>query len=453
MTRVAPVLLLGLVAVSIGVAAAAAPFPAVVVAVVVLILAVAATHPAVVAPLLLLAAALFSRPNIFGESAAPVGLALAALAASVALVSDKRSARGALQTGGAARIVVFLALSYGAALLVQPPRTSGLIIAMVLCVGTTTSAVVVLRQPERRALVAKGFILIVGGFALSYLITAGGWLLFGTGWGEWGASDLGGTFYLPFTPTRGSFELLGLAVPRLAGLGREPGWMGMYAAFAYFLAGKIGFDNRVVRALLLVGLIASFSSAALWVFVVFLAYDQFLRGDRSGLVRLVGMAAMVGGLWVAWNAPVIGVAEKFARDPYSVEARLAATEAGVRALLTSPFSGGRGTDVVGSVNLIASVASVGLAYSVLIICALLAPRRGHPRRITTTAPIGVLLLTLATTQPPLGSTWVYVCAAITYTATLPPAMPQCDHGQLGQTESLDATGAGLGRHAMREAPS
>ena len=231
--------------------------------------------------------------------------------------------------------------------------------------------------------------------------------------------------YLPLTPTVGIQSVFGTVFPRFTGLGREPGWMAMYCAAAYFMADAVGLRGRLLKVLLVVGLIGCISTAGFGVFVVAWAYHVFLRDRGTGISvgafvrQLSGVVATILAIWLAVTAPVLGLAAKTTQNVISLDERQLATEAGVRALFESPL-GGAPTEVQGGINLISDIAVSGLPFVLLVCGALLLPalgRRGH--RGSGNAVIVIVFLTLLTSQPAKDSTWAFALVAIAASLTTP----------------------------------
>ena len=108
-----------------------------------------------------------------------------------------------------------------------------------------------------------------------------------------------------------------------------------------------------------------------------LALDLFLR-PRGG-IGLAGFARQLGGLvamglagWVAFYAPVLGLAAKQTSNETSLDERSDATAAGLRAITERPW-GGHGTEKQAGINLISDVAVNGLPFVLLVTAALLVP--------------------------------------------------------------------------------
>jgi len=395
-------------------------------------LVVVARKPRWAAPLFLSSATLFARPDVFGNYLAPLSLVLVGASAVLSIAEDVAQSRNPVRAAewvvpiwiGIAYAGIVIAVLFGAGTEIDSVGRG-----VILTVGTLVGCAFVLADPIRRILVAKMFVALVGLFTASYVVSLVLWVTVGVSTIQIGTFDTGVVreaqpLFFPFTTTVGSVLVPGdLTLPRFTGFGREPGWMAMYAAFAYFLAPKIGWTAIPLRALLLIGLLGTLSTSGFAVFAVVAAYEAFFRYrseiSRASrvLLRTVGLAAMSASLWVAFNAPVVGIDAKRTSDRYSYGQRLDSTLAGIEAAFTNPFAGGSAASIVGGVNLIASIALYGILFVAAVTAAIWLPRFKHPDRAATTAPVAVVFLTLLTAQPPADATWAYVCVMIAYAAT------------------------------------
>jgi hypothetical protein len=307
--------------------------------------------------------------------------------------------------------------------------------SVVLTVGVTAAAAVVLADQRRAHFFAKLLLAMLLGLTASWVITAGLWAVGGIGTGRILQFRLPGSFsqalYFPMTFTTSVIDVLGMTLPRFSGLGREPGWMGMYLAFAFFLLPRVGWHKARWRLLCVLGILGTVSTAGFGVFVVVLAFEWFLRTRQTTnlladyLRRLVGVSLLAGAAWLAINAPVLGLAAKGEINEISLSERSAATAAGWDALWNAPL-GGEATGQLSGINLIAAIASSGLPFVICVVAALLMPRVSHQARSLTSAPIMVLLLTLATAQPAKDSTWVFVLAVTAYAVTTSNPSPEAE---------------------------
>jgi hypothetical protein len=222
--------------------------------------------------------------------------------------------------------------------------------------------------------------------------------------------------YFPFTTTCETQNVLGLDLPRFTGIGREPGWMAMYCAAAYFLADTVGLGSRRLKAVLLLGLLGCVSTAGFGVFVVVWAWDRTLR-PRGGITlanylrQVFGLAALPVALWLASDAPILGLSAKKTQNAQSLTDREDATTAGWRALFEHPW-GGRGSEAQSGVNLISDISVDGLVFVLLITAALLVPILVQRRIGKGTCVALIVFLTLLLSQPPFSSGWAYCLVAV-----------------------------------------
>jgi hypothetical protein len=272
-------------------------------------------------------------------------------------------------------------------------------------------------------MLARAFVVVIAVLCATYVVTAAIWAITGVGSGVLVSLHIGTApelqpVYLPFTPTLGTQSVSGTVFPRFTGLGREPGWMAMYCAAAYFMTDMVGYRRRSLKLLIVAGLIGCISTAGFGVFVVAWAYHHFLR-DRGTGISVAGFARQVSGIaavalaaWLAVAAPVLGLSAKSTQNVTSLDERQLATEAGLRALFTSPL-GGPATEVQGGINLIADIAVSGLPFVLLVCAALLVPMAGRRMRGGYgNVVIVIVFLTMLTSQPAKDSTWAFALVAI-----------------------------------------
>jgi hypothetical protein len=349
----------------------------------------------------------FVRPNLFGERFALVGFGLLAMAALLAAATRSTAATTAPSgPSPATPVVVCLALAY-LWLMIQAAATDPLLgrpaeQGMVLTAGGVLCVAVVCREPSARYALARAFVVVIAVSCAAYVVTVLIWVAAGVGSGVLVSLDIGTSginpVYLPLTPTVGIQSVFGSVFPRFTGLGREPGWMAMYCAAAYFMADAVGLRSRWLKVLLVVGLVGCISTAGFGVFVVAWAYHVFLRDRGTGI--------SVGAFLRQLSGVVI-----------SLDERQLATEAGLRALFESPL-GGTPTEVQGGINLISDIAVSGLPFVLLVCGALLLPalrRRGHGG--SGNAVIVIVFLTMLTSQPAKDSTWAFALVALAASLT------------------------------------
>jgi hypothetical protein len=389
----------------------------------------------------------FVRPNLFGEQLSVVGfglLALAALLAAVTRPAGPGAGAGPNPTAPnpTAPIVACLGLAY-LWLMIQAAATDpsrlGLpaVQGLVLTAGGVGAVAVVCGQEASRRLLARAFVVVIAVLCASYVVTAAIWAVTGLGSGVLVSLHIGTApelqpIYLPFTPTLGTQSVSGIVFPRFTGLGREPGWMAMYCAAAYFMTDMVGYRSKRLKLLIVAGLIGCISTAGFGVFVVAWAYHHFLRDRGTGISaagfarQVFGIAAVALAAWLAVAAPVLGLAAKTTLNATSLDERQLATEAGLRALVTNPL-GGTATEVQGGINLIADIAVSGLPFVLLVCAALLIPVAGRRMRGGYgNVVIVIVFLTLLTSQPAKDSTWAFALVAIAASLRAAALAPEPD---------------------------
>ncbi|WP_344420756.1 hypothetical protein [Pseudonocardia ailaonensis] len=367
----------------------------------------------------------FVRPNILGESLSLLGFAGFAVAAVLAVAGTEGGLRRRL---GPDRGAIPIAIVLGCVtagyvwLLIQaagvvPGRTFQYPLqGLVLTCAALGALAIVCQDPRRRRMVGRAVVLLLVLLSASWAVTFLVWLVAGPGSAAIGAIPIRGypePLYFPFTPSQSSYAVLGTVYPRFTGLGREPGWMAMYCAMAYFMTDMVGLRSRWFKIALLLGLVGTLSTAGFGVFLVVWAYHRFLRA-RGGIslrnyLRQLGGLAVVGlAAWAALEAPVFGVATKSTQNATSLGERQLATEAGIRALTETPL-GAPPTEAQSGINLISDISVDGLPFVLLITAALLVPVvvMWRHRGAYGDAPIYVVFLTLLLSQPPLDSTWAF----------------------------------------------
>jgi hypothetical protein len=212
--------------------------------------------------------------------------------------------------------------------------------------------------------------------------------------------------------------VFGFQLPRFVGFGREPGWMAMYGCVAFLLLPLIRWKSKVLKLVLLIGVLGTVSTAGFGVLVICLALD-FTLNTRSrtrfeGVARVALGFCVIGiAVWAAFYAPVLGFDAKGEQNGISLSERSLATNMGISALEQDAFSGGLAADKVGAVNLIAAIAAYGLPFSVAMGLAAIGPFFRHPNRWLFLPPSVALFVTLLTSQPALDSAWVFALASLT----------------------------------------
>ncbi|MBD0324454.1 MAG: hypothetical protein ICV72_13865 [Aldersonia sp.] len=390
--------------------------------------------PSVSSAALLLLAVPLMRPMILGEDLSAVATILALAAALLAWIDD----RGSVRSDAAARtLVIFVAAIWAWILLLLSARTTfpvgDTLRGLVTVPVTVAAATIVLRNERRRTLVLKGVVAATIALCASYAVTyllwrAGGYDFARIGRVRAGYEGRLTPLYAPFTATYSTVSIGG--IPRFLGIAREPGMMAALLAWAFFMLPRIGWERRRWQLLIVVGLLGTQSTAGFGVFLMVWVSERFiLRSGRSAfgvfLRRSAGVAVAVLAGWIAWYAPVFGVQAKTDFNQASVDVRSIAMDRGIQAVTQHPW----GQDLVGAdavnsaINIVASIAVLGIPGFLLGASAVALPAVLSRQRRQALAPIGVILCTVAVSQPLTHSTALLLAvalAAASYTTQEPP---------------------------------
>jgi hypothetical protein len=357
------------------------------------------------------------RPNILGEILNAVGVGSVSLAALVMLAVYR--GRTQLARGGLLVLLLVTAAEgwsvYRAAFtseVAADSARSSLFTIVVIAAGLLVLGPQWTIKWFLRFLIAVVLVLSASQLATSLL------LVLGISLGPYASIPAGqylALVHFPLTVDVGQILLGGTNVERFAGLGREPGWMAMWAAIAWFVWPLVGRPRWWGRVILLAGILAPISTAGFGVFVIVLAVSFVARpiAGRSPLfvyARTVTATVLLGAAaWVAVFAPVFGLAAKSTLTATSLDVRNTATASGLDAI--SRLSLGD-VGAPGSINLVAAVAEHGWPFSVLILLALLSPLITARSPVRILPSLLVIVLTLLLAQPIDGSPfpWLIVVA-------------------------------------------
>jgi hypothetical protein len=403
---------------------------------------VGAVRPLALAPLLVVGGAVFIQPNLFGFRASVLGVAVIAFGALIAVFQDRSKPAGPSPVLRALRSpILWVSVSYvwllfRVAFIDGTLEVASIITGAGLSLVAMVSVLVVVRDAARARELARLFVGLLVALCVSYVVTVLLWTVTGAGSLQIGQIPVGDfdlqPLYFPLTTSASDLQLAGVTVPRFTGLGREPGWMALYCTVAYFAMPSLFSRPRILRLLVLIGLLGTISTAGFGVFIASFALALFLRrrATTAGTAMLrTGWYLVLAGiaLWLVLFAPVLGYAAKGDLNATSLAERSAATGAGISALLTNPFPVGLGADRVAGVNIIATVAAFGIIFAIASLLAVLGPLRTHPHKRALLTLLAPIALTLLIAQPPGDSVWIYclviLVAAVTFAEPPLPRVP------------------------------
>ena len=370
-----------------------------------------------IASILILGAFACAQPNVLSFGSLSPSIYLAGFSIVVVLLADRGHATW-LRSSGSAIFLILLASIWQIARSTALGKDYQPFVLGTEAMGMVIVALAFLISNSARArFFAQLLIVVLAILSASSFITAA---LTTTGTViEIGKIPLGGfsgRLLFPFTPTSSIQTAFGVPFPRFIGIGREPGWMGMYAGAAWFLV-PLAFRGRRgrfwLRLSLMVGVLTPLSTGGFATFVMaasILFMTSINRVPDAALrllCRIAGVGIIAASILVVWNAPVFGLANKAVQNADSLEERTRLTTQGWQALQTftlGQLSSERNADI----SALASVVEWGWPYLLLIMAAILVPLLFTKNRGRVLAPVSVIAATLLLFQPPSGSTGAYV---------------------------------------------
>ena len=290
--------------------------------------------------------------------------------------------------------------------------------ALVAVVG---AAVLTLRSPRRRLWFSRSVVLVMAAFCASYCLTFALWLKDGFGSHVVGGITVRGygiePVFFPLTPTSGVTVIHGHLIPRLLGPLREPGLFQAVLIWSFFMLHRLGLQRPWLRILILVGVVATQSTAGLGILLVVWVLTGILMKDHDGprispLRHVAGLFVLVGALYVAVFAPAFGVHAKQEVNAASIDDRWSNTRAGLTTLVEAPL-GRDYTDFSANVgiNMLARTTIVGAPGLAFALLAFGRPMSLSGRRKEAVAAGLPLFLTAAVAQPVMDAPAYFVLLA------------------------------------------
>lgn len=361
-------------------------------------------------PILAVAGILCSRATFIGERYLYIGPALLALAGVAAALTSKRTNRSPI----VAFIVVFAAAYFWLGLheSIVPGSEPNLVAILATTLVPVISFVGIARNTKLLAAVTKGLSVTIAVVAVLSVIAFGVGLVVGFGSTFIAQIPLGYStknvgLLLPGGFTYGS--TLDGGLPRMLGIGREPGLGAVFYVWAFFAMPPVK-RRGLLRVFLVLGLLATQSTAGVGLFAAALVAWAVVGRERFRFWPAAA-AAVIGGalLWVALYDTTFGFLAK--SETLSFNERNAATARGWEAL-QSNFWDASTTLPLSNVTLIASAAAHGgtwvLIVFALLVFAVLAPGRRNPLAYAAIFIMGTFL----TSQPFVDSAAVIVLLMI-----------------------------------------
>lgn len=201
-------------------------------------------------------------------------------------------------------------------------------------------------------------------------------------------------------------------IPRLLGIGRESGVGAAFIGWAFFAMPDDWRARNALKVTLFIGLLATQSTAGVGLFAI--CWLVRIASDSARLqwtARVLAVIVAIIITWVAITNTQFGLASK-AESGYSLSDRLQGTQAGFDAAFSAPLSADS-SEYNASINMLASIADVGLPWFLTMFAVMLLPLLGT-RRTDWQRYAGLYVLaTVLFAQPLLASTGFVVIAVAT----------------------------------------
>lgn len=223
-----------------------------------------------------------------------------------------------------------------------------------------------------------------------------------------------GDVYFPFTQLYGFMTVGDIRLPRVLGFFRESGIFQAFLIWAYFNLKQYGLNNKKNKALLLIGIVGTFSTAGIAVFFAVYAFKLFLTRKKFLSIFLV-IISVFGLIY----APFIGLESKSVTHESSITDRSFAMKDGVNRMMENPIGTGLYNaewydSRTSSINLIAMSKNLGVFGLTFVLLTYFLPAAFYEYRRSYLIGVMPFFLTLLLSQPILDAPIVYLIMLANY---------------------------------------
>lgn len=217
-----------------------------------------------------------------------------------------------------------------------------------------------------------------------------------------------GRVYFPGTVLYSYFTVGSLQLPRLQGLFREAGILQAFIIWAFFNLKTYNLNNKWVKLFLILGLVGTFSTAGIGVFLGTVCFYLIL--NKKPIRGIMFLAFMCIALFYT---PYIGLADKSETHGASISDRQIATTVGIEKLYENPIGEGiysvNPSDLTNSgINLLAGSYKYGIFGVLLILVAYFAPMYKYRAKKNYLISIFPIFVTMLLSQPIVDAPLVYI---------------------------------------------
>lgn len=356
------------------------------------------------------------RPSAFGQQYTAIGIMIALVTLLLHLYQQKRGGKPVIILPQNKAVIImtcllFTFLAFHVLLVSSNHNLDYVLKALVAHIAIVTAFGVILSDERSNVIFFRGFIKTLLIFVFSYYITIvlsifipiENLKIFKLN--IEGYEGTGNT-YFPFTILYSFMNVGELQLPRLLGLFREAGILQMFMIWALFNLKRINMNTWKIKLTLILGIIASFSTAGIAVLVISLVISFVLN---KKLVR--AFIFIVVAYIAVFYTPIIGVNAKMDTHGASISDRYIATENSLNLLKDNPFGVGlyntTGYENSG-INLVAASSMIGIQGFILTIATYLIPLIFVENKKNYFLSVSPILVTSIASQPILDAPLVYV---------------------------------------------
>lgn len=233
-----------------------------------------------------------------------------------------------------------------------------------------------------------------------------------------GGYENGGKIYFPFTILYGFMTVGVVKLPRLLSLFREAGISQIVFIWFYFNLKTYKLDSNVSRIIFFVGIIATFSTAGMFLFFFSLAIKYLL--EKGSVKKYFVFATSLSlAIYLTIYAPGIGLASKSITHSTSITDRSNMMLRGIEKFIQNPIGQGMYSDLGISnvnINFIATMYTIGIIGVILFISIFLIPaiKRNNINNKRYIYCILPLFISIMISQPLIDAPMLYILLLADY---------------------------------------
>lgn len=350
------------------------------------------------------------RPGIYGEKYTKIGLVISIIAAVSYWFLNKKN----LYIQKQHKVIMSISCLYAGYLLLQSIVLGST--AMIMVVKQCTIIIVIvltygmiLSNKTINKYYFKYFIFLMIITSGSYLITSilnifidtNKLLMINLETGGSYNKNVSGLIYFPITIIYSLMHSFNYEFLRFQALFREAGIAQAFLIWSFFNLNEYGFNKKIYKLILFIGIMGTFSSAALPLFFITLLVEYFVnnKNDMIKTIKLIILACSAAITIIFM--PFVGLKDKMVTHSESINTRLNSTLTNVLSIFEKPL--GKGFNINDApnsgINLLAFSSKIGMLGLILSLCSFFLPSYYSNNRKKYIVNIIPLFLTALLSQP------------------------------------------------------